>query len=89
MLALLYFKPETRKDGLQFYSFLMINGLVTSYVGYRIVLNGFVRFFLLGRRADDRMREGDSDEQFREELQELLALHGKSTERSNGQELPS
>lgn len=89
MLTLLFFKPETRNDGLLFYSFFAIDGLLTSYVGYRIVLNGFVRFFLLGRRADDRIRENDSDLEFREELQELLALHGKFTEPSNGPGAPT
>lgn len=89
MLALLFIKPETRYDGILFYSFFMIDGLVSAYVGYRLVLDGFVRFFLLGRRADDRMRQDDSDEEFREELQELLALHGNSTEPSNGPESPT
>lgn len=89
MLTLLFIKPETRDNGILFYSFFMVDGLVSAYVGYRIVLNGFVRFFLLGRRADDRMRQDDSDEEFREELQELLALHGNSTQPSNGLDSPN
>lgn len=89
MLTLFFIKPATRDNGLLFYSFFVIHGLVSAYVGYRIVLNGFVRFFLLGRRADDRMRQDDSDEEFRKELQELLTLHGNSTEPSNGPESPT
>ena len=72
--------PSTRNGGLLFYSFYLADGIVQGYVGWRIVLHGFVRFYLLGLRMDDKMRQSETSDTVREELDALRNALPNSTE---------
>jgi hypothetical protein len=76
----LFLSPETRNGGVIFYLFFVANGIVQGYVGWGIVLHGFVRFYLLGLRMDDKLRQRVTSEDSNDEVNSLKNDRTKSTE---------